>query len=226
MVRWLDKSGTGKLVSFTNANTFNPANLSVNTNSASSAFFSANLDIRKSTAAAKYLHMFFVYRWGGFGVNTDQTSWGGDAGGGWNRGQILSFPGFTDVAYALTYQGGGGPNAIFVSGLNTGSTVIYSAIYALNIASGTYVRLNGTLATSQVTEGAPSTQSPTTNTFFGTITGTNYIASCSFNEIIAYTSPTTALTTLQIQQVEGYLAWKWNLVASLPSTHPYKNSPP
>ena len=25
---------------------------------------------------------------------------------------------------------------------------------------------------------------------------------------------------------EGYLAWKWGLVASLPSTHPYKTSPP
>ena len=27
-------------------------------------------------------------------------------------------------------------------------------------------------------------------------------------------------------QAEGYLAWKWGLVGNLPSTHPYKNSPP
>ncbi len=33
------------------------------------------------------------------------------------------------------------------------------------------------------------------------------------------------LTTFQIQQMEGYLAWKWGLQSSLPSTHPYKNSP-
>lgn len=31
-----------------------------------------------------------------------------------------------------------------------------------------------------------------------------------------------ALTTTQRQQIEGYLAWKWGLVSSLPSTHPYK----
>jgi hypothetical protein len=29
------------------------------------------------------------------------------------------------------------------------------------------------------------------------------------------------LTTTQRQQVEGYLAWKWGLNASLPTTHPY-----
>ena len=28
------------------------------------------------------------------------------------------------------------------------------------------------------------------------------------------------------QRAEGYLAWKWGLVANLPSTHPFKNSPP
>ena len=38
------------------------------------------------------------------------------------------------------------------------------------------------------------------------------------NEAIAFTS---ALTTTQRQQVEGYLAWKWGLQTSLPSTHPY-----
>jgi hypothetical protein len=40
-------------------------------------------------------------------------------------------------------------------------------------------------------------------------------------EIILYT---TALTTTQRQQVEGYLAQKWGLQASLPSNHPYKYS--
>ena len=28
------------------------------------------------------------------------------------------------------------------------------------------------------------------------------------------------------QRIEGYLAWKWGLVANLPSDHPYKNYPP
>jgi hypothetical protein len=38
-------------------------------------------------------------------------------------------------------------------------------------------------------------------------------------EIVVYHS---APTTAQRQQVEGYLATKWGLQGSLPSTHPYK----
>jgi hypothetical protein len=41
----------------------------------------------------------------------------------------------------------------------------------------------------------------------------------SINEILFYF---TTLTTAQRQQVEGYLAWKWGLVSSLPNGHPYK----
>jgi hypothetical protein len=36
----------------------------------------------------------------------------------------------------------------------------------------------------------------------------------------------TALSTNDRQSMEGYLAWKWGLVASLPSNHPYKNAAP
>lgn len=45
----------------------------------------------------------------------------------------------------------------------------------------------------------------------------------SIGEVVLYN---TSLTTAQRQQVEGYLAWKWGLRASLPSNHPYKNAPP
>jgi hypothetical protein len=41
-------------------------------------------------------------------------------------------------------------------------------------------------------------------------------------EVIYYTE---SLTTLQIQQIEGYLAWKWGLQANLPVAHPFKNNP-
>lgn len=42
-------------------------------------------------------------------------------------------------------------------------------------------------------------------------------------EVIVYN---TAVSTAQRQNIEGYLAWKWNLVGSLPATHPYKLFPP
>jgi len=34
------------------------------------------------------------------------------------------------------------------------------------------------------------------------------------------------LTTIESQQIEGYLAWKWGLQANLPANHPYKLYPP
>ena len=36
----------------------------------------------------------------------------------------------------------------------------------------------------------------------------------------------TILNTSDRQLIEGYLAWKWDLVSKLPSGHPYKSSPP
>jgi hypothetical protein len=42
-------------------------------------------------------------------------------------------------------------------------------------------------------------------------------------EVVSYGS---TLSTTDRQKMEGYLAWKWNLVSLLPSNHPYKNSRP
>ena len=53
-------------------------------------------------------------------------------------------------------------------------------------------------------------------TGFGYLNGTIY-------EIVVFSQ---FITAGQRQQVEGYLAWKWGLVASLPSGHPYKLFPP
>ena len=51
----------------------------------------------------------------------------------------------------------------------------------------------------------------------------NEVCNSFIGEIIYYTA---VLGTTQQQQVEGYLAWKWGLKASLPSSHPYKLFPP
>jgi len=53
---------------------------------------------------------------------------------------------------------------------------------------------------------------------------TSHIGWCGdLAEVLIYT---TALTTAQRQQVEGYLAWKWKLVGNLPAGHPYELFPP
>jgi len=45
----------------------------------------------------------------------------------------------------------------------------------------------------------------------------------NINEIIA---ANTILSTNQIAQLEGYLAWKWGLQTNLPANHPYRNAAP
>ena len=51
----------------------------------------------------------------------------------------------------------------------------------------------------------------------------NKLLNGTINEVILF-SP--ALPTLQRQQIEGYLAWKWGLQVNLPSTHPFKTYRP
>jgi hypothetical protein len=48
-------------------------------------------------------------------------------------------------------------------------------------------------------------------------------ANVEFAEMVVVSS---ALSTADHQKMEGYLAWKWGLVANLPSDHPYKDAAP
>jgi hypothetical protein len=43
------------------------------------------------------------------------------------------------------------------------------------------------------------------------------------HEIVIYNR---VLSTIEQQQVQGYLGWKWNIQSLLPSTFPYRNGPP
>ena len=58
--------------------------------------------------------------------------------------------------------------------------------------------------------------------YIGRSDNANYLNATIFEFMIFR----TALTTTQRQKVEGYLAWKWGLQASLPSSHPYFNVKP
>jgi hypothetical protein len=106
--------------------------------------------------------------------------------------------------------------------VNTGVSTPF--IYVL-VFDGTYVNsyLNGTI------------QTPTNISRSGTFAYTQYkIGTRAGNdgdifwtgfigEVLVYN---TGLTTSQRQQVEGYLAEKWGLKSSLPSTHLYRNFTP
>ena len=89
---------------------------------------------------------------------------------------------------------------------NTDSTLQYNehANGTLNIDSDTsYFTDTGT----QIRIGIDSANTTGTTGFIGNI-----------SEILIYNR---TLTSTEQRTVEGYLAWKWNLVTSLPSTHPY-----
>jgi hypothetical protein len=92
--------------------------------------------------------------------------------------------------------------------------------WVMNGASS-YVNTNGTL------NGTVGTL--TNGTFGGIIVGNRYSIDSgnqwtpNLSELLIYNS---ALTAAQIQQIEGYLAWKWGLVGQLPTSHAFKYRPP
>lgn len=82
--------------------------------------------------------------------------------------------------------------------------------------------LNGTLGVTRT--GALSLLTAWTGAAIGTLTATgNPAYRGSIREVLFYNSE---LNTSNRQNVEGYLAWKWGLVSSLPANHPFRNAGP
>ena len=98
------------------------------------------------------------------------------------------------------------------------TTSIVSAVSAPSTAAGGGIWVNGTSQSLTLTPSAPN---------YGTGTTTNQIlgSAASFNmgEVLLFDG---VISVVDRQKVEGYLAWKWGLQASLPSTHPWFSYPP
>ncbi len=97
---------------------------------------------------------------------------------------------------------------IFVFGYNNGTTA-------------TPYRVNGTTRTT--TTITAKTDITTNTTLWINGNGNTYGDSTQVAEILHYNDN---LTIAQVLKVEGYLAWKWGLVSSLPASHPYKTFAP
>lgn len=80
--------------------------------------------------------------------------------------------------------------------------------------------LNGTTASSSQTITSSDT---TVNTIGWDFAGGTQYADASLAELIILPS---VVDTETRQKIEGYLAWKWGLQNSLPTSHPYKNQAP
>ena len=214
---WRDKSGLSNNATIYNSVTFNAADRSVRTDG-TNGYFTSPLDTRKTTST--YYNVFLVYRWLSSSSNTNQSLWGNDVGGGWNRFQLLSFPSPTGIAYGLS-RGATSPNTTNISALNTANTLLYSANYAYNISNGSYAFVNGSQSIN-FTEVASNPETSTQLIFFGQLGSSQYFASIAFYEIIVCRQE---ISNDLRQVIEGYLAWKWSLQRNLPTTHPYYSTP-
>ena len=85
--------------------------------------------------------------------------------------------------------------------------------------STTTLYANGT----QVAQGLKTLATDSGSFRIGSSTGNTELAQMLFAEVV-FTS--SSLATLERQKLEGYLAHKWGLTASLPADHPYKLTGP
>jgi hypothetical protein len=217
VTQWRDKSGNGRNAIINGTVIYN--NLNVITNGVSPNSFFAPLNIRRSIVPN--LNIFIVYNQ----INTSnplrQGLYGNDIGGGWNRFQLLNNNGTFDYRISAGFLSGSA-QVVPVTNINNTNKQIYNASYSLSNINSSFVFLNGTL-NATFTEYASQIETTTSNIFFGTINNGDIFGNVNFNEIIIFTR---TITTTERQQIEGYLAWKWGLRSSLPSTHPNAFMPP
>jgi len=77
--------------------------------------------------------------------------------------------------------------------------------------------------TDKFTTGSNTVAGRATTSYFASDAVSTWFHGGEFGEVIILQNKPT---TLNRQKLEGYLAWKWGLVASLPGGHPYKTSSP
>jgi hypothetical protein len=94
-------------------------------------------------------------------------------------------------------------------------------LYSATIVTGTNGFATFTNGVANATRNT-TTSSPSVN-YFGSANGDSGYVTADIGEIILYN---TALTPIQRQRVEGYLAWKWDLQDDLPASHPYREIKP
>jgi hypothetical protein len=125
-------------------------------------------------------------------------------------------------AYQILPQGpsiaNSGVNWLIYSSTQSSPNTTYIGGYNYN-SNGMNLILNGTSAGSNSTN--PNFSDGVTTIGSG-YSGTMWYFSGTISEVIIYN---TVLSQEDRQKVEGYLAWKWGLVSSLPTDHPYYSTP-
>ena len=175
------------------------------------------------------------------GINIGTNFFGYDPGSGqnnwqevfavgiWTGGSVFNnFNGF--LTTSITSDGGFGGGLLFTGDSNTTNWYTVGNTYTTPVINGTqtYTALPAASSPFQVRISSPSAVNLRGLRFGIDRSFTDRIWQGFISEVISYN---TTLTTTQRQQVEGYLAQKWGLTASLPAGHPgltqtfYSSSP-
>jgi hypothetical protein len=138
--------------------------------------------------------------------------------------QFLRPIGPSDIE-SISFESGGAVISSRTSGLSLNTRFLGEAVNTTN-------SLTSFLNARQGSTSSHGTNVTVANTFYSVGVyqeiggGTGYIGQYWNGEISEIITYSNAVSVAQRQQVEGYLAWKWNLQANLPNTHPFKASPP
>jgi len=127
---------------------------------------------------------------------------------------------FIYLAYVSTAPAGGSIRCTTGATIGTNKTTLVE-MTCVGATNGSVLEYyNGALQTNTATGTTQFSGAGTTRIGLGPTANISYFAGTIY-EILCYN---TVLSTQQRQQVEGYLAWKWNLQGSLLATHPYNAS--
>jgi hypothetical protein len=197
---WIDKSGLGNNLTGSNSPRWfqTPSRMS----NASSAFFSGPGPTSYNMTA------FFVY----FDANVNTCAPVYTANDPASTDVTGLFPNCSGTTFLQTSGGWATQTATITKNTSNLLSIHYSSASNTNNA---LVYFNGTL-------NFTASSSPFTRTSFTLGRRVNEIMTGNYYEVLFYN---TFLSTTDRQTVEGYLAWKWGLQTSLPSTHPYRNNP-
>ena len=204
---WVDKSGSNNSGTGVNTPTYSLTSNAINFSSGPYFTLPNGAMPYGNSAYSIFIVPSFSSTSGGFGMIA-----GGSMG---SQNQVCAFR--TDNSTLVNYWWG---NDLVSSNITfTANTqCIASCFYAPGVNRNIYV--NGILLGQDI-PGAARNQTNTGN-MVGKTYNTEYMSG-TIAEVIVYN---VRLTSTQQQQVEGYLAWKWGLQASLSNGHPYASINP
>ena len=224
LTRWVDKSSSAR-----HANMFNGSSIAYSPtafNNRPALLFTQTQNMSSAAAAGTFSSIFTFFiiyqRTGGVTYDTLVTRGVG------NLAAPIDF--YTNISTGNFSRNIG--NGTAQSAYNTTSGSNFTNVTTPSLYYANATAANGLLDAFNFATPTDPSSGILTGVYYGDTGTAIYIGTradsvttltASVAELIVYS---TTPTDIQRQTIEGYLAWKWGLVASLPAGHPYKNYPP